>query len=94
MVRIGEYICSSSSGVMIRGQFHKLNRIIVLDEKDVKDKEILSLIKEGYLKYSGPKDTKKQVETVSSSPVKVVQPETQKTTQDKSEKEQEHVKKN
>ncbi len=68
-IKEGNYIVSSSTGLVIKGVFRKMNAIFYLSKTDFKNTEIKTHIDNGFLRFMGPKQSQATPEIIQSSPI-------------------------
>ena len=71
-IKDGKYIVSSSTGLVIKGVFKKMNAILTLSRSDLESSEIKKHIEDGFLRFMGPKESQPNPEIIDGSPIEPV----------------------
>ena len=74
IIKSGKYICTASSGLMLKGKFLKLNTTFELSDEDIKLDEIKEKIEKNLIKFAGPVGSTPTPEKGVGNPVTVVNP--------------------
>jgi hypothetical protein len=73
MYKVGNYICSCSTGIKIVGIFRKLNSKFRLNENDLIRYDVKKNIDLGHIKYVGPIQEEASVETLHSEAMEIIE---------------------
>ena len=71
-IKDGKYIVSSSTGLVVKGTFKKMNAILTLSSSDLESSEIKKHIEDGFLRFMGPKESQPNPEMLDGGPIKPV----------------------
>ena len=71
-IKDGKYIVSSSTGLVVKGVFKKMNAILQLSGSDFENGEIKKHIDDGFLRFMGPKENQPKPEIMDGGPIKPV----------------------
>jgi hypothetical protein len=91
-VKPGKYICISSTGITLNGDYLKLNKVIHLTATDLEKEEVQSFIKRNLLKFMGQE--KPSSEVIESDSISLADDKPTEDIKIKKHKEKPHAEKN